>query len=78
MEVARTVVTVLLWIVSILLISVVLMQQAKSGGLSSLAGGDNQQFAGKAKSASKEAKLKGLTKLFAALLGVLAIVMVIL
>ena len=78
METATLVIQIALVIVSILLITVVLMQKTKSGGVGAAFGSDTQSFTSKGKAASKEAKLKKLTIIFAVIIGVLAIVLSVL
>ncbi|MBQ6691797.1 MAG: preprotein translocase subunit SecG, partial [Clostridia bacterium] len=58
-------------------IAVVLMQQTKSSGLGGAFGGDTQSFTARGQAASKEAKLQKITVILAAVIGVLAIAMMI-
>lgn len=75
MEVFRTIITVLLLVISVLMIVVVLMQKGKDAGLGSAFGGDSvgSSLSAKGKAASKEAKLQKLTKVLAVTMGVLAL-----
>lgn len=75
MQTLSTIITILLWIVSIILIATVLMQKTKSAGMGAAFGGETQSFTAKGRAASKEAKLQKLTVIFGIALGVLAIVL---
>ncbi|MDL2235052.1 preprotein translocase subunit SecG [Christensenellaceae bacterium OttesenSCG-928-L17] len=76
MDTLRMVITIMLLIVSALLIVVVLMQKSKDSGLGAAFGGDSSSLSAKGQSASKEAKLRKLTIIFAVILGVFALVLV--
>lgn len=76
MEVIQKIITIVLLVVSALLIVVVLMQQSKDAGLGAAFGGESSTLSTKGRSASKEAKLRKLTIIFASIVGVLALVMV--
>ncbi|MEL7609743.1 MAG: preprotein translocase subunit SecG [Bacillota bacterium] len=78
MDVVMLIGQILLIVVSICLIAVVLMQATKSAGLGGAFGGDTQSFTPRGKAASKEAKLQKLTKIFAVVIGVIAIALAIL
>jgi len=77
METARQILTIVMLLCSVLLIVVVLMQSSKSSGLGAAFGGDTQSLGAKGKAASKEAKLQKITKILAAVIGILAIAMLI-
>ncbi|MBE5784213.1 MAG: preprotein translocase subunit SecG [Clostridiales bacterium] len=72
-----TIVNIVLILASIALIAVVLMQQTKSAGLGGAFGGDTASFTARGRAASKEAKLQKITVILAAVIGVLAIAMMI-
>lgn len=75
MDTVRLIITIVLMVVSVLLIIVVLMQQSKESGLGAAFGGESSSISSKGRSASKEAKLRKLTVIFAIIVGVLALVM---
>lgn len=77
MDVVATVIKIVLVIISILLITVVLLQKTKSAGMGSAFGGDNASFTTKGKAASREAKLQKLTIGLSIAMGVLAILLTI-
>ncbi len=77
METLRIILNILLIVASIVLITVVLMQKSKSGGLGGAFGGDTQVFGSRGKAASKEAKLQRITIVSAIIIAVIAIVMMI-
>jgi len=76
MDVVRFVIQIIMLIVCVVLIAVILMQQAKQNGLGAAFGGETSSLSLKGKSATKEAKLQRLTKILAVVVGVLALVMV--
>ena len=73
MEILRTILTVLFVIDCIALTVVVLMQEGKSAGLGSLAGGSSETYWGKNKGRSKEGNLAKITKIMAAFFVVCAL-----
>ncbi len=75
MDAIRMVITIILMIVSVLLVIVVMMQQSKESGLGAAFGGETSTLSAKGRSASREAKLRRLTVIFASIIGLLAIVM---
>lgn len=77
MDVVMLIGQILLILVSICLIAVVLMQATKSAGLGGAFGGDTQSFTPRGKAASKEAKLQKLTKIFAIVIGAIALILAI-
>ncbi|MDR1620577.1 MAG: preprotein translocase subunit SecG [Clostridiales bacterium] len=77
MEVLRTVLTIVLMAVSVLMIIVVLMQQSKETGMGAAFGGETSTLGSKGRAASKEAKLQKLTKILAIVMGVIAVGMVL-
>jgi preprotein translocase subunit SecG len=77
MDVASLIIRIVLVLCSLFLITVVLLQQGKSAGLSgSIAGGAEVVF-GKNKAKSYEAKLENMTKIIAILFMVLSITLVV-
>ncbi len=72
-----TIINIVLILASIALIAVVLLQQTKSAGLGGAFGGDTASFTARGRAASKEAKLQKITVILAAVIGVLAIAMMI-
>jgi preprotein translocase subunit SecG len=73
MEVLKTIITIVLVIVSILLTILVLMQEGKTQGLGSLGGGMNDSsYWGKNKSRSMEGALEKITKVLAVIFFILA------
>ena len=79
MPTLRIVLNILLIVVSIVLVAVILMQDAKTAGLGSAFGNDTTAL-GRSRSAkaSKEAKLQKLTIILGAAVGILALVLLIL
>ena len=76
MEVLKTIITIVLVIVSILLTILVLMQEGKTQGLGSLGGGMNDSsYWGKNKSRSLEGMLGKITKYLAIIFLLLAVVL---
>ncbi len=75
----RIAINILLIVVSIVLVAVILMQDAKTAGLGSAFGNDTTAL-GRSRSAkaSKEAKLQKLTIILGAAVGILALVLLIL
>lgn len=71
------IINIVLILASIALIAVVLLQQTKSAGLGGAFGGDTASFTARGRAASKEAKLQKITVILAAVIGVLAITMMI-
>ncbi|MBQ3201842.1 MAG: preprotein translocase subunit SecG [Clostridia bacterium] len=71
------IINIVLILASIALIAVVLLQQTKSAGLGGAFGGDTASFTARGRAASKEAKLQKITVILAAVIGVLAIAMMI-
>ena len=78
METVGIIVNIILIVVSAILVSVVLMQQTKSGGLGGALGGDATPFTMRGRAASREAKLQKLTVILAIAIGVLGIAMMML
>ena len=78
MPALRITLNILLIIVSIVLIAVILMQDAKTAGLGSAFGNDTTAL-GRSRSAkaSKEAKLQKLTIILGAAVGVIALILLI-
>ena len=78
MPALRIALNILLIIVSIVLIAVILMQDAKTAGLGSAFGNDITAL-GRSRSAkaSKEAKLRKLTIILGAAVGVIALILLI-
>ena len=76
MDTLRTVIIIVLLLVSLSLIAVVLMQKSKEGGLGSAFGGETSSLSAKGQNASKEAKLRKLTVILASILGFFALVLV--
>ncbi len=72
-----TIINIVLILASIALIAVVLIQQTKSAGLGGAFGGDTASFTARGRAASKEAKLQKITVILAAVIGVLAIALMI-
>ncbi len=79
MPTVRVIINILLIVVSIVLVAVILMQDAKTAGLGSAFGNDTTAL-GRSRSAkaSKEAKLQKLTIVLGAAVGILALVLLIL
>ncbi|MEG1559437.1 MAG: preprotein translocase subunit SecG [Clostridia bacterium] len=77
MEIVSLILSIILVLCAVLLITVVLVQKSKSGGLGGAFGGDTQSFTPRGKAASKEAKLQKLTITTAIIIGVLAIALMI-
>lgn len=79
MPTVRIIINILLIVVSIVLVAVILMQDAKTAGLGSAFGNDTTAL-GRSRSAkaSKEAKLQKLTIILAACVGVFALLLLIL
>lgn len=79
MPTLRIAINILLIVVSIVLVAVILMQDAKTAGLGSAFGNDTTAL-GRSRSAkaSKEAKLQKLTIILGAAVGILALVLLIL
>ena len=73
METLGIILNIVLILASVALIAVVLMQQTKSAGL----GGDTASFTARGRKASREAKLQKITVVLGAVIGVLAIAMMI-
>ena len=73
METLGIIVNIVLILASVALIAVVLMQQTKSAGLGGAFGGDTAR----GRRASREAKLQKITIVLGAVIGVLAIAMMI-
>ena len=74
MGTVRLVIQIVMLVISLLLITVILMQSSKSSGMGMAFGSDTQSLSGiKGKAASKEAKLQKITKILAVIIGVLAI-----
>ena len=71
------IINIVLILASVALIAVVLLQQTKSAGLGGAFGGDTASFTARGRAASKEAKLQKITVILAAVIGVLAIAMMI-
>lgn len=71
------IINIVLILASIALIAVVLLQQTKSAGLGGAFGGDTASFTARGRAASKEAKVQKITVILAAVIGVLAIAMMI-
>ena len=78
MPALRIAINILLIVVSIVLVAVILMQDAKTAGLGSAFGNDTTAL-GRSRSAkaSKEAKLQKLTIILASIVGVLALLLLI-
>lgn len=75
----RIAINILLIIVSIVLVAVILMQDAKTAGLGSAFGNDTTALGrNRSAKASKEAKLQKLTIILGAVVGILALVLLIL
>lgn len=77
METLGIILNIVLILASVALIAVVLMQQTKSAGLGGAFGGDTASFTARGRKASREAKLQKITVVFGAVIGVLAIAMMI-
>ena len=77
METLGIIVNIVLILASVALIAVVLMQQTKSAGLGGAFGGDTSSFTARGRRASREAKLQKITIVLGAVIGVLAIAMMI-
>lgn len=77
METLGIILNIVLILASVALIAVVLMQQTKSAGLGSTFGGDTTSFTARGRKASREAKLQKITIILGAVIGVLAIAMMI-
>ena len=79
METVQVIINILLVITAVLLVIVVLLQDAKTAGLGSAFGNDNTTF-GRNRNAklSRETKLQKLTVIFAIVVGVLALALLIL
>jgi preprotein translocase subunit SecG len=75
MEVVTWIIRVILWLVSIGLIIIVLLQKGKEGGISAITGGDSFAMKGKAK--GKDALLQKLTKIAAIAFMVLAVALAV-
>ncbi len=76
MTVLHTILTIVFVLVCIVLAVLVLMQEGKSEGLGSLAGGNNRDtYWGQNKARSREGKMEKLTRIIAVLFFVLAIVL---
>ena len=75
MDTLALIIRIALMLISILLIVVVLLQEAKSSVLGASFVGDTQSFTTKGKAASREAKLQKLTIALAITVGVLALVL---
>lgn len=75
MEVVRQILTIIMLIVAVVLIVVILMQQSKETGLGAAFGGESSSLSLKGKAATKEAKLRKITVIFAITLGVFALIM---
>ena len=78
MQPLKVIINILLIVVSIVLIAIILMQDAKTAGLGSAFGNDTTAL-GRSRNAkvSKEAKLQKLTIILAAIVGVLALLLLI-
>lgn len=73
MDILKTVITIVLVVISIFLTIIVLMQEGKSEGLGSLGGGTSSDtYWSKNKSRSVEGALEKITKVFAVLFFVLS------
>ena len=78
METLSMIINIVMLVVAVLLVVVVLCQDAKSSGLGSAFGNDTTAFGqSRSRRASKEAKLQKLTVIFAIILGVLALALLI-
>ncbi|MDR0841452.1 MAG: preprotein translocase subunit SecG [Christensenellaceae bacterium] len=77
MATLNIILTIVLVLCSIVLITAVLMQQSKSGGLGESFGGATQSFTARGQRASKEAKLQKITVYSAIVIGILAIAIMI-
>ena len=77
MEVVALIIKIALVVISVLLVTVVLLQKSKSGGMGAAFGGDTQSFTAKGKAAGREVLLKKLTIILAIVMGVLALVLTI-
>ncbi len=78
MEWLRITINVVLMISAVVLIAVVLMQDAKGGGMTAITGQTSESFFGKNKSKSLQGRLQRLTQIFMAVIAVLSIVLAIL
>lgn len=78
MSVVTTIITIVLLIVAVLLIVTVLMQKSNNGGAGAAFGSETTSFTARGKAASRDAQLRKLTIILAAIIGVLAIVLSIL
>lgn len=78
MQPLKVIINILLIVVSIVLIAIILMQDAKTAGLGSAFGNDTTAL-GRSRNAkaSKEAKLQKLTIILASIVGVLALLLLI-
>lgn len=65
-------------ICAVVLVAVVLMQDAKGGGMTAITGQGGESFFGKNKNKSLQGRLQRMTKILAAVIAVLSIVLAIL
>ena len=77
METLGIIVNIVLILASVALIAVVLMQETQSAGLGGAFGGVTASFTARGRRASREAKLQKITIVLGAVIGVLAIAMMI-
>ena len=78
MEWLRITINVVLAVCAVVLIGVVLMQDAKGGGMTAITGQTGESFFGKNKGKSREGRLQRLTQIFMAVIAVLSITLALL
>lgn len=78
MEWLRVTINVVLAVCAIALIAMVLMQDAKGGGMTALTGQSGESFFGKNKSKTLQGRLSRMTQVVMALIAVLSIVLALL